>query len=139
MATVMVHSQPSIEMAPRVRSLTLRQWMIAMLVLGLAFLVGLEATVGVTMMARTWSASAMTATALARDKIEWLKASGTAHRNLLPHTVTEDYRSIAAFPQFKRHITLQFDTPAPHLITVTVNVLWDHDARSIQLRTILAE
>jgi type II secretory pathway pseudopilin PulG len=81
------------------------------------------------------SRSASTASVLGQDLMEDARRSGTAG---LPNTRIEDYDSIPGYPEFKRVMEATVDEPDPGLVTLTVTVYWNSDARSLRLQTILA-
>lgn len=76
-----------------------------------------------------------TATTLAQDRMEQLKKLGFAGSAAL----TENYGNITDFAPYKRVTTVFASTPATGMITVTVTVFWDSDARSVALSTIIGE
>ena len=78
---------------------------------------------------------ASTASVLGQDLMEDARRSGTAG---LPNTRIEGYHSIPGYPEFKRVMESTVNDPGPGLVTLTVTVYWDSDARSLRLQTILA-
>ena len=80
-----------------------------------------------------------TAVTLAQDAFEEVRRIG--YRPSLSGEVTksEPYGSIPDEPLFQRTVITKPNTPSPGLQTITVKVVWDSDAHSTSLSTILAE
>src|SRR2546428_6290422 len=78
-----------------------------------------------------------TAISLAQDKMEEIKKLG--YLNVSTSNGNENYGSIPNYPSYKRIMSIANDTPATKMKTVTVTVFWNSDARSIVVKTILAE
>ena len=81
----------------------------------------------------------ITATTLATEKLESLKASGFQRLSPTPITTNEDYNTMADFPTFRRQTTIDVDTPDIGMQKVTVTVWWDGNANVVRLSLILAE
>lgn len=113
---------------------TLIEVIIAMVLLSVALLGGASLIVGI-MTGNTHSNRLTTATTLAQDKVENIKALGYAGISSSTSTTTEDYDTITSFPLFKRVTEI---APGSNIKTVTVTVYWDSDAKSVSLQTILA-
>ena len=86
-----------------------------------------------------FSQDAITATTLATEKLESLKALG--FQRLLPtHTTShKDSHLMAAFPGFRRQTAIAMDTPDIGMKTVTVTVWWNGHANAVRMSLILAE
>lgn len=118
------------------RGFTLLEVLIAMVVLS----IGLLATAGLTagiMRANLLSNRMTAAMTLAQHKMETIRGLGYSGTPTMDNTTTEDYNSIADHPSYKRVTSIDVANPAPGLKTVTVTVLWDADAHSILVTTIL--
>ena len=81
----------------------------------------------------------ITATTLATEKLESLKALGFQRLSPMSNTVNEDYNTMAAFPTFRRQTAVAVDTPDIGMQKVTVTVWWDGNANAVRLSLILAE
>lgn len=81
----------------------------------------------------------ITATTLATDKLESLKALGFRRLSSMPNTGNEDYDTMADFPTFRRQTAIAVDTPDIGMQKVTVTVWWDGNANAVRLSLILAE
>ena len=75
-----------------------------------------------------------TATTCAQDKMEDIKRLG--YSNAVP--VEKAFLS-SPYDQYERKVTVGVDSPATGMKVVTVTVSWDSDARSVELKTILAQ
>jgi hypothetical protein len=87
----------------------------------------------------TFSRHTITATALATEKLESVKALGFHKLSATHATTHEDYDTMADFPTFRRQTVLEANTPDVGMHTVTVTVLWDGNANALRMRLILAE
>jgi hypothetical protein len=81
----------------------------------------------------------ITATTLATEKLESLKASGLQRLSPTSFTTNEDYNTMADFPTFRRQTTTDMDTPDIGMQKVTVTVWWDGNANAVRMSLILAE
>jgi len=81
----------------------------------------------------------ITATTLATERLESLKAVGFHQLSSMPTTINEDYNTMADFPTFRRRTTLAMDSPDLGMKKVTVTVWWDGNANAVRMGIILAE
>ena len=81
----------------------------------------------------------ITATTLATEKLESLKASGLQLLSPTSFTTNEDYNTMADFPTFRRQTIIDLDTPDIGMQKVTVTVWWDGNANAVRMSLILAE
>jgi len=81
----------------------------------------------------------ITATTLATEKLESLKALGSQRLSSMPLTVNEGYNTMTDFPTFRRQTTIVKDTPDIGMKKVTVTVWWDGNANVVRMSLILAE
>lgn len=77
--------------------------------------------------------AASTASVLAQELVEEARRSAA-----LPASGTEDYGTIPGYPEFKRSVGREENTPDWGLMTVTVTVSWYGGTRSLSLQTIVA-
>lgn len=132
-----------LEVTPRPRSsngFTLMEVLVAMLILTVG-LFGMAALTIEIINSNGLSNRMSTATVLAQDKMEEIRPGFfvTPPSNT---TTIEDYNTISDHPLFKRveRITdIVAGSPAADMKKITVTVYWDSDARSVKLKTILAE
>lgn len=111
---------------------TLIELLVAMTLLIVALL-GIARLTTVVILGNRASRSVSTASVLGQDLLE------DARRSVgRPRAGTEDYGTIAGYPEFKRTVVREENTPALDLTTMTVTVRWDGDARSLRLQTIVA-
>lgn len=110
---------------------TLIELLVAMVLLTTALL-GVARLATVAISANLTSRSVSTASVLAQEVLEDARRSAT-----LPPPGTEDYGTIPGYPEFKRVVAREEDTPDPGLTTLTVTVHWAGDARSLRLQTIV--
>ena len=107
-----------------------------------AFLVGIMGGTASTVAVRDTEAfnqHVITATTLATETLESLKALGFQRLSAMPATVNEDYNTMADFPTFRRQTTITVDTPDIGMQKVTVTVWWDGNANAVRMSLILAE
>jgi hypothetical protein len=86
-----------------------------------------------------FSRHVITATTLATEKLESLKALGFQRLSSMPTTINEDYDTIADFPAFRRQTAIAVDTPDIGMKKMTVTVRWDGNANAVRMSLILAE
>jgi hypothetical protein len=86
-----------------------------------------------------FSQHVITATALATEKLESLKALGFQRLSSMPSTVNEDYNTMVDFPTFRRQTAIAVDTLDIGMQKVTVTVWWDGNANAVRISLILAE
>lgn len=79
------------------------------------------------------------ATMLAQETLELARLEGYRPALQHPEDLVEDYGEVEQYPQFKRVVSRIPHQPATGLQTIMVAVLWDHDAHSVRLSTILGE
>jgi len=106
------------------------------------FAVGLMGGTALTVAVRDtaiFNQHVITATTLATEKLESLKALGLQRLSPTPFTANEDYNTMADFPTFRRQTTLDVDTPDIGMQKVTVTVWWDGNANAVRMSLILAE
>jgi len=77
-----------------------------------------------------------TATVLAQDRLELVRAAGYAGADALAGT--EGYGAIAGQPAFRRVVTIADATPGVWMKTATVTVEWEGGAHGVTLATIIA-
>ncbi len=109
---------------------------LAVLVLGI---MGDTASTVVGHDTEAFSHHVITATTLATEKLESLKALGFQRLSPMPSTANEDYNTMADFPTFRRQTTLDVHTPDIGMQKVTVTVWWDGNANAVRMSLILAE
>jgi type IV pilus assembly protein PilV len=119
---------------------SLLEVLIALVVLAVGFLGLSSMTIGTTE-TLSYSKNLTTATTLARWKMEQIK--NARYKNITAANYpTEAYGSIAEHPRFQRTVTINDNTPAANMKTITVTVSWRGDGsspHSVTLTTIIAE
>lgn len=121
------------ESGGRVPGFTLIELLVALTLLTVAVL-GITRLMTVVILGNRDSRSVNTASVLGQDLLEDARRSAA-----LPSVGTDDYGTIPGYPEFKREVVREENTPAVGLTTVTVTVHWDGDARSYRLQTIVAQ
>ena len=86
-----------------------------------------------------FSRHVITATTLAAEKLESLKALGFQRLSSMPTTSNEDYDTMADFPTFRRQTAIAVDTLDIGMQKVTVTVWWAGNANAVRMSLILAE
>ena len=119
------------------RGFTIIEVLIAIIILNIALLGMAGLTAGI-MTGNDHSKRLTTATTLAQDKMEEIRKLGYSGTPSSNTTTTEDYSSISSYPLYKRETATTVDSPSPGMKTITVTVYWNSDARSTELKTILA-
>lgn len=119
-------------LASRCRGFTLIELLVAMTLLTLALL-GTARLTTVVIRGNAASRAAGSASVLGQELLEEARRSAA-----LPSAGTEDYGTIPGYPEFKRSVGREENTPDWGLTTVTVTVRWHGDARSLRLQTIVA-
>ncbi|EFK05976.1 putative type IV pilus modification protein PilV [delta proteobacterium NaphS2] len=116
------------------KGFTLIELLVAIVVLSVGLL-GMATLTGSIIKANKLSDDLTTATTLAEDKLEDLRADGYAS------AVSETKAACASpFSEYQREVTVSNDTPATDMKEVTVTVYWGaSDAHQVQIKTILAE
>jgi len=79
-----------------------------------------------------------TATTLAQDKMEDIVQQGYAALPSTDETITEDFGSIPNFPNNKRIVLINVDTPATRMKTVSVQSYWKGGSQPVILNTIIS-
>ena len=102
-------------------------------------LMGGTASPGAVRDTAAFSQHVMTATTLATEKLESLKAMGFHQLSLAQTTVNEEYNTLTEFPMFRRQTVVEAHTPDIGMKTVTVTVLWDGNANAVRMSLIVAE
>ena len=118
------------------RGFTLLEILVAVIVLSIGMLGMAGLTTGI-MRGNLRSMRMTTAMTLAQQKMETIRGLGHSGTPMMDNTATEDYNSIANHQSYKRVTSIKVAKPAVGMKTVTVTVLWDGDARSTFLKTIL--
>lgn len=114
---------------PMNKGFTLIELMIAIVILSVGLL-GMATLTGSIVRNNKLSNDLSTATTLAQDKMEDIRANGYAS------AVTEAKTACATpFSEYQREATV---TPAAGMKEVTVKVYWGSDAHHVELKTILA-
>ena len=106
------------------------------------FLVGIMGGTASTVAMRDTEAfnqHVITATTLATERLESLKALGFQRLSSISTTINEDYNTMADFPTFRRQTAITVDTPDIGMQKVTVTVWWDGNANAVHMSLILAE
>ena len=106
------------------------------------FLVGIMGGTASTVAVRDMEAfnqHVITATTLATERLESLKALGFQRLSSISATVNEDYNTMADFPTFRRHTAITVDTPDIGMQKITVTVWWDGNTNAVHMSLILAE
>ena len=117
----------------------LRPRLVSALVVGMIGLMGGTASTVAVHETEPLSQQLITATTLATEKLESMKALGF-HKLAATYTAWhEDYNTLAGFPTFRRQTVVQPCTPDMGMKTVTVTVLWDGNANTVRMSLILAE
>jgi len=119
------------------RGFSLLEVLVAVVVLSIGLLGMAGLTTGI-MRCNAFSRRITTATMLAQHKMESLRGLGYSNTPMADTTTTEDYTTIAYHPSYKRITSIDAAEPAQGMKTMTVIVLWDNDAHSAMLTTILA-
>ncbi|MFQ5918099.1 MAG: prepilin-type N-terminal cleavage/methylation domain-containing protein [Candidatus Binatia bacterium] len=117
------------------RGFTLLEILVAVTLLSIGLLGVAGLTVGI-MRGNRHSNMTTTATTLAQDKIEDVRANG--YSGTPAGTFPEPYNN-ADFPFYKRVTVVTDNTPSPNMKTVTVTVYWNLDASSVALETVLTD
>jgi type IV pilus assembly protein PilV len=115
---------------------TLIEILIATVIITVATL-GVASLTGGVIRGNSFSNQLTTATTLAQDRLEQVKRVSYANSGTIAGT--EDYGIIANYSGYKRVTSVDNNTPASNMKTVTVIVYWDTDKHSVNLSTILAE
>ncbi|MGH7164718.1 MAG: type IV pilus modification PilV family protein [Nitrospiraceae bacterium] len=108
----------------------------ALLILSVALL-GLVALASTVIGANASSRTRTEALTLVQDKLEDMRRVGYNYVPVTSTTVTEPYGSLAGAPLYKRVTTVQPNTPALGLQTITVTVYWAADTRSLSSSVLL--
>lgn len=118
----------------RSKGFTLVEVLIAVLLLGIGMLsmASLAATV---INGNSFSSKMTTASTLAEDRLEQVQRLGFA--NAASAAGTES--SVPGYASFSRVTTVTTGSPGANMLTATVTVSWDSGARSLTMRTILAQ
>jgi len=116
--------------------MTLIEVMITVLLISIGLL-GVAQISVTTIESNTYSQQITMAATLAQDKVEELHR--VAYANAVATTGTEAYGTIANYAAYKRVTTITPDAPAVNMLTATVTVFWNADARSVSVNTIFAE
>jgi type IV pilus assembly protein PilV len=111
--------------------------LVAMTILSIGLLGMAALTVGI-MHGNTQSKNVTEATALATDRLEFLRNRGFGQVPAGTVITTEGYGSIAGFPEYRRVTQTQMDTPVAGAARIQVSVFWKLDARSVVLSTIVS-
>ena len=119
------------------RGFTIIEVLIAIVILSIALLGMAGLTMGI-MAGNDHSKLSTTAVTLAQDKMEEVRRLGYSGIPSTDTTATENYSAISGYPLFKRTTVTVVDSPSAGMKTVTVTVYWNSDARSAELKTILA-
>ena len=101
-------------------------------------LLGMAALSVEIMQGNSHSGHVTTATVLAQEKMEEIMRLGYDGIAASDTTTTEDYNTMGNYPAYKRVTVVDVDNPASGIKTVTVNILWDADNRSMAMQTLLA-
>ncbi|MDY6952926.1 MAG: prepilin-type N-terminal cleavage/methylation domain-containing protein [Thermodesulfobacteriota bacterium] len=120
------------------RGFTLLEVLIAVVVLSIGLLGMAGLTTGI-MRGNLLSSRMTTAVTLAQQKIEAMRGLGHSGMAMTDTTTTEDYRSMADHPSYKRVTSVDVANPAPGMKTVTVTVFWDGDGHSTLLTAIFGQ
>ena len=117
---------------------TLMEVLIAIVLMAVGLL-GMAALTGGIMRGNNHSSDLTTATVLAQEKIEDIRRIGYYATPGSDTTTTEAYGTISGFSRFKRTTQTDVDNPTSNMKAITVTVFWDTDAKSVTLKTLLAE
>jgi hypothetical protein len=102
-------------------------------------MMGGTASTGVVRDTEGFSQHVITATTLATEKLESIKALGFHKLSPAPTTSHEEYNTMTDFPMFRRQTVVEAHTPDIGMKTVTVTVLWDGNANAVRMSLIVAE
>ena len=116
------------------KGFTLIELLIAIVILSVGLL-GMATLTGSIVQKNKFSNDLTSATTLAQDKLEDIRANGYAS------AVSETKTACTGdFSEYQREVTVSNDTPASGMKQVTVTVYWGpSDAHSIGIKTILSE
>ncbi|MCF8131416.1 MAG: prepilin-type N-terminal cleavage/methylation domain-containing protein [Deltaproteobacteria bacterium] len=114
-----------------VKGFTLIELLIAIVILSVGLL-GMATLTGSIVRNNKLSNDLTTATTLAQDKLEDIRADGYAS------AVSETKTACATpFSEYQREVTVNNGTPAAGMKQITVKVYWASDAHDVEVKTIL--
>ncbi len=115
------------------KGLTLIEIMVSITLLSVGLLGMAGLTVGI-MRSNSLSSEVTAATTLAQTKMEDVKRLGYSGAT----ASAENYNAMSGYPLFRRDTVIDVDTPSVGMKTVTITVLWNSDASSLAVETILS-
>jgi type IV pilus assembly protein PilV len=92
-----------------------------------------------TIQANRISRELTTATILAQDKMEDLLHQGYEKIPATDETITEDYGDISEYPNHKRIVRVDVDTPVAGMKTVTVESYWKTGSQPVILNALVTK
>ncbi|MEW5734210.1 MAG: prepilin-type N-terminal cleavage/methylation domain-containing protein [Thermodesulfobacteriota bacterium] len=110
--------------------------LIAMTILSIGLLGMAALTVGI-IQGNEQSQEVTTASTLAADRLEDAARQGYTGLPTTNTVQTENYGSIAGFPNYKRETTITVDSPIVNVKTLVVRVFWNNNARSVSMNTMI--
>jgi len=122
--------------AVRSNGFTLIEVLIAILILSVGLL-GMAALTAGIINGNRFSNDMSTATTLAQERMEEIRRLGYSGMPSTDTTTTENYSTIAGYPEYKRETLTDADAPAPGMKTITVTTYWASDSHHVELKTIL--